>query len=142
VSVQNKLAINTHTIIMLDCLQQTIDRVTDYVGLKAIPSLLTLPEEKNAVLLDVPSYSQCDSYSCGATAAWSIVEIFHPRANFWKLYKAVSPDEDEGVGTRRVLQALHKFNVDRHWKRPRGSGRRSLERVVRLWDPSSAGLPG
>lgn len=85
--------------------------ISDWIGVKAIPALSTIPVTEDTVLLDVPSYSQTDGYSCGAIAAWSIVETFNPRADFWKLYNAVSPDEDEGVGPGPVMAALRKFKI-------------------------------
>ena len=62
-------------------------------------------------MLDVPSDSQTDGYSCGAIAAWSIVETFRPRANFWNFYQEVSPDPGEGVGPTRVVAVLRKLKI-------------------------------
>ena len=53
-------------------LQNSINAASDCTGFKAMPSLLPLCADTDAVLLDVPSYSQTDDYSCGAIAAWSI----------------------------------------------------------------------
>lgn len=92
-------------------LQTLINAASDCTGLKAIPSLLPLCADKDAVLLDVPSYSQCDDFSCGAIAAWSVVETFRPRANFAKFYDLVRPEPGVGVGPRRVRAALKKFRI-------------------------------
>ena len=62
-------------------------------------------------MLDIPCYSQTDTYSCGAIAAWSVVETFKPRANFWKFYQAVQPDPETGSTDRQVLSALRKFKI-------------------------------
>jgi hypothetical protein len=93
------------------CLQECINLLSDWTGLKAVPALLPLCVDDDAVLLEVPSFSQTDDYSCGAIAAWSIVETFRPRANFWKFYQLVRPEPDVGVGPKRVLAALRKFGV-------------------------------
>jgi hypothetical protein len=92
-------------------LQTIINTASECTGLKAIPSLLPLCADKDAVLLDVPSYSQTDDFSCGAIAAWSIVETFRPRASFRKFYDLVQPTPGEGVGPRRVLAALKRFRI-------------------------------
>src|SRR6266436_5702016 len=88
----------------MSCLQSCLNAASDWTGLKAIPALQPLCTDKDAVLLDVPSYSQTDDYSCGAIAAWSIVETFRPRANFEKFYDLVQPEPGAGVGVgpRRV----------------------------------------
>lgn len=52
----------------IDCLQTAIDALSDWRGLKAIPSLCSLKLESDVVVLDVPGYSQTDSFSCGAVA--------------------------------------------------------------------------
>jgi hypothetical protein len=98
----------------MNCLQNFINSASDWTGLKAVPALLPLCTDKDAVLLDVPSYSQTDDYSCGAIAAWSIVETFRPRADFWKFYQLVQPEPGVGVGPRRVLAALKKFGIGTH----------------------------
>ena len=76
------------------CLRNIINAASDFTGLKAVPSLLPLCADQDAVLLDVPSYSQTDDYSCGAIAAWSIVETFRPMANFWEFYQLVRPEPE------------------------------------------------
>jgi hypothetical protein len=85
--------------------------LSDWTGLKAVPALLPLCPDEDAVLLDVPSFSQTDDYSCGAIAAWAVVETFRPKANFWKFYQLVRPEPEVGVGPRRVLTALKKFRI-------------------------------
>src|SRR5258708_35696025 len=62
----------------------------------------------------VPSYSQTDDCSCGAIAAWSIVETLRPKANFEKFYDLVQPEPGVGVGPRPVLAALKKFGIGTH----------------------------
>ena len=95
----------------MECIQTVINTLSDWTGLKAIPSLCDLTPEKHDVVLDVPSYSQTDDYSCGAIGAWSIVETFSPRANFWRFYQAVQPVPGEGVGPGPLIWALRKFKV-------------------------------
>jgi hypothetical protein len=60
-------------------LQTLINAASQCTGLKAIPSLLPVCADEDAVLLEVPSYNQTDDFSSGAIAAWSIVETFRPR---------------------------------------------------------------
>jgi hypothetical protein len=96
------------------CVQNCLDAFSSWTGLKAIPALLPLSPDEDAVLLDVPSFSQVDTFSCGAIAGWSIVETFRPRANFWRFYQAVRPEPGVGVGPRRVLAALKKFRIGTH----------------------------
>src|SRR5262245_10977092 len=96
------------------------DMITDAmecIGVKAIPSIMDLDYDENTVILDVPSYSQTDCYSCGAIAAWSIVKTFRPKSSFRKFYDAVNPDPDEGVGPRRIVSALRKFKIGTHFRR-------------------------
>jgi hypothetical protein len=93
------------------CLRNCLNSLSNWTGLKAVPALLPLCPDEDAVLLDVPSFSQTDDYSCGAIAAWSIVETFRPKADFWKFYCVVRPEPDVGVGPKRVLAALKKFRI-------------------------------
>ena len=102
------------------CVQNSLDAFSSWTGLKAIPARLPLCPGEDAVLLDVPSFSQVDTFSCGAIAAWSIVETFRPRANFWRFYQAVRPEPDDGVGLRRVLAALKKFGIGTRVRRRMG----------------------
>jgi len=95
----------------MNCLQDCLNSLSDWTGLKAIPALLPFSAYEDAVQLDVPSLSQTDDYSCGAIAAWSIVETFRPRANFEKFYDLVWPEPGVGVGPKRVLAALKKFRI-------------------------------
>jgi len=96
---------------------QIVDTITEWLGVKAMPSILHPPYEGDVVILDVPSYSQTDEYSCGAIAAWSIVETFYPKVDFWKFYTTVNPDPDEGIGPRGIVSALRKFKIGTHARR-------------------------
>ena len=93
-------------------LMNCLDQLSDWTGVKAIPETWCSAEgDENSILLDVPSYCQTDSYSCGATAAYAVLKTFKPRADFARFYADVRPLPKDGCGPRRVTAALEKFGV-------------------------------
>ena len=67
--------------------------------------------EEGETKLAVPFYCQMDWYSCGAIAAWAVVETFHPKANFNRFYRDCDPDPTEGTSETKIVRALRKHGV-------------------------------
>lgn len=61
--------------------------------------------------LQMPSYCQTDWYSCGPMAAWSVLETFHPRADFATFYHDCKPLPTEGTSESKLVRALRRHGV-------------------------------
>ena len=59
----------------------------------------------------MPSYCQTDWYSCGPIAAWSVLETFHPDADFATFYHACRPLPTEGTSESKLVKALRQHGV-------------------------------
>ncbi len=59
----------------------------------------------------LPSFCQTDWYSCGPVAAWSVVETFHPDADFADFYNDCRPMPTEGTSENKLVRALRKHGV-------------------------------
>ena len=79
--------------------------------LRKIPDPFDDYAEDGETKLAVPFYCQTDWYSCGAIAGWSVVETFHPKADFARFYRDCNPSPTEGMGETRLIRALRKHGV-------------------------------
>lgn len=61
--------------------------------------------------LQMKSYCQTDWYSCGPVAAWSVLETFHPDADFDAFYRDCRPLPTEGTTEGKLVKALRKHRV-------------------------------
>lgn len=59
----------------------------------------------------MPSYCQTDWYSCGPIAAWSVLETFHPDADFATFYHDCRPLPTEGTSEGKLVKALRKHGI-------------------------------
>lgn len=57
------------------------------------------------------SYCQTDWYSCGPVAAWSVIETFHPDAEFAAFYRDCRPLPTEGTTENKLVTSLRKHGV-------------------------------
>lgn len=88
-----------------------LDTIPKALGIQKIPSLLPERAGANEVKLTLPSYAQCDTYSCGAIAGWSVLEFLRPDAEFYAFYADCAPCSEMGTSTTRLTNALRKYGV-------------------------------
>lgn len=79
--------------------------------LRTIPNLLPHPSTQEGESLDIPGFSQLDSYSCGAVAGWMVLKALQPDASFKDFYLLCSPTPEDGLGDRALLKALRASGV-------------------------------
>ncbi|MDX1953402.1 MAG: cysteine peptidase family C39 domain-containing protein [Verrucomicrobiota bacterium] len=89
-------------------MQDWISRRTGYAAVKT-PARIVLDSE--AHLLDVPTYWQIDSYSCGAVAGFMIAKTFNKKLRFEKFYGEVNPHPIKGTSTTKLIGTLRKFKI-------------------------------
>ncbi len=87
------------------------DWVTNWTGYAAIPVQLEQASRPREVTLQMPGYMQLNSYACGAITAAMIVRYFRPRMSFSRIYAAVNPHPENGVGERQVTRALRSCGL-------------------------------
>lgn len=104
----------------LDALKQSakwaLDTIPKALGIQKIPALLPDRAAADELKLALPSYSQTDTYSCGAIAGWSVVEFLQTQRDFARFYRDCSPSVELGTSTTRLTGALwqHAINVRNH----------------------------
>lgn len=80
-------------------------------NLRLIPDLTDDFPVDNETKLAIPGFRQLDCYSCGATAGFSVVRAFHPRARFADFYAACNPSPTSGMSKRMLIRALRCHGV-------------------------------
>lgn len=86
------------------------DWVSNLIGYAAIADWSPGIRE-GETLLDIPAYTQIDSYSCGAVAGFQVVKAFYPEVRFEDFYSEVSPDPVRGTSSTVLVKALRRFGV-------------------------------
>jgi len=86
------------------------DKISDFTGYAAVREWTPTPAA-DEVILDLKPYSQIDSFSCGATAGFSVVKTFKPRAKFETFYATVNPHPENGTSTTRLIKGLRSSGV-------------------------------
>jgi hypothetical protein len=99
----------------VDCatteLQRLPDRLADALELQHIPDYLTHPDPGNGASLAVQGCSQTHSYTCGAVAAWMVVQAIWPRRQARSFYRTIAPHPETGTSTTRLIAALRQARV-------------------------------
>lgn len=88
-----------------------LDWFSKLTGVHAIRSSLPMSQSDDEVTLDIAGYRQTDTFSCGASAGYTIVKTFHPEVDFDDFFTALRPDPERGVSVSMLLRALKKFKV-------------------------------
>jgi hypothetical protein len=78
---------------------------------RLISNPLPHPSAEEGESLAIPSYSQADSYSCGAIAGWMVLEALQPDAKFKDFYRLCSPTPENGLNDRELVKALRASGV-------------------------------
>src|SRR5262245_60764001 len=86
------------------------DRVSGFLGYAAVRDWTPTPCNGERVL-DLVSYSQVNSFACGAVAGFQIVKSIYPESEFVDFYQAVNPDPITGTPPRNLIRALRRFGV-------------------------------
>ena len=82
-----------------------------------------------------------DGWSCGLTAAYSILDFFRPGASsIRKLRKYCDPDPDEGCGPSEISSALRRFGLK--CRITRSLSKRVVDAVIRKGNPILIGVEG
>jgi len=78
----------------------------------ATPDPKIITARKGQVVLPLRGWCQLDGWSCGLTAAFSILDYFRPGASsIRKFRKFCDPDPDEGCGPQEISSALRRFDL-------------------------------
>ncbi len=113
-----------------------IRNVVGKCGVKCLPEFREIKPKDGEHVLEVPSYAQTDGYSCGATAALSLVRAFRPESSLRFVYRTVAPEPYVGVGYDRVVKTLSKYHLkvkvvaDLNWYSMRSSLDRGRPLIV------------
>ena len=87
------------------------DFVSDSLDLVAARVPLERAAKPGEVTLDLPGYSQIDTYCCGVVAGIMALKHFKPRASFTRFYQRVNPHRVHGTPTPRLIRALRQSGV-------------------------------
>lgn len=87
------------------------DQISRWTGIKALRGSTTLARQDDEVTLDLPTYHQVDTFSCGATAGFSVVAAFRQDCSFDQFYESLAPIPGQGVSCGRLVRTLRKFRV-------------------------------
>jgi hypothetical protein len=88
-----------------------LDGFSEKTGICVVRDRLSHPCSPEVVTLDIPGYRQVESYTCGFVAGLMVLHTFRPTACIDAFYKAVKPTEKHGASTRKVVNALRKFDI-------------------------------
>ena len=88
-----------------------LDRLSEITGYAAVRVPLQRASRPGEFTLDLPGYRQMDSFSCGAVAAAMAVKCLRPGLGFVRVYRAVNPCPERGVGTTRMIRALRSLGI-------------------------------
>ena len=78
----------------------------------ATPDKKIIEAKGGQVVLPLRGWCQLDGWSCGLTAAFSILEYLRPgQCSMRKLRKYCDPDPDEGIGPSEISAALRRFGL-------------------------------
>lgn len=88
-----------------------LDYLSGLTGVHVMESNLPSARNDNEVTLDVRGFRQTDTYSCGASAGFSVVSTFHPEVDFDDFYEVLRPKPGAGVNAQNLCRALRRFKV-------------------------------
>lgn len=88
-----------------------LDHLSRFTGIHLIETSAPAACRDDEVTLDIRSFRQIDTFSCGAGAGFSVVSTFHPEAEFDDFYKALRPRHGEGTSTAQLTRALKQFKI-------------------------------
>jgi hypothetical protein len=78
----------------------------------ATPDPKIVKARKGQTVLPLRGWCQLDGWSCGLTAAFSILDYFRPgQCSMRGLRKFCDPDPDEGCGPSEISSALRRFGL-------------------------------
>ena len=78
----------------------------------ATPDRKIVKAKRGQVVLPLRGWCQLDGWSCGLTAAFSILDYFRPgECSMRELRKFCDPDPDEGCGPSEISAALRRFGL-------------------------------
>jgi len=78
----------------------------------ATPDKKIIKAKKGQTVLPLRGWCQLDGWSCGLTAAFSILDYFRPgQCSIRGLRKYCDPDPDEGLGPSEISYALRRFGL-------------------------------
>lgn len=78
----------------------------------ATPDPKIVKARKGQTVLPLRGWCQLDGWSCGLTAAFSILDYFRPGGFSMRgLRKYCDPDPDEGLGPSEISDALRRFGL-------------------------------
>jgi hypothetical protein len=107
----------------------------------ATPDPKIIAARKGQVVLPLRGWCQLDGWSCGLTAAYSILDFFRPGASsIRKLRKYCDPDPDEGCGPSEISSALRRFGLK--CRITRSLSKRVVDAVIRKGNPILIGVEG
>ena len=120
---------------------QTIVRQLHRLLPIATPDKKIIKAKKGQTVLPLRGWCQLDGWSCGLTAAFSILDYFRPGAcSMRKLRKFCDPDPDEGLGPSELSTALRRFSLK--CRTTRALNKVSVDAEIRKGNPILIGVEG
>jgi len=86
------------------------DLVSDLIGYAAVRDW-TATSRRGERLLDLVSYTQLNSFACGAVAGFQVVKSIYSGAEFADFYEAIKPDPIRGTPASALIRGLRRFGV-------------------------------
>jgi len=78
----------------------------------ATPDPKIIEAKRGQVVLPLRGWCQLDGWSCGLTAAFSILDYYRPgQCSIRELRKFCDPDPEEGCGPAEISGALRRFGL-------------------------------
>lgn len=107
----------------------------------ATPDPKIVTARKGQVVLPLRGWCQLDGWSCGLTAAYSILDYFRPgECSMRGLRKFCDPDPDEGIGPSEISAALRRFGLKCRITRSLTKSR--IDEAIRCGSPILIGVEG
>ena len=93
-------------------MKKTVIRALRKLWPVAVPDREMIKAKKGQTVLPLRGLCQLDCWSCGLTAAFSILDYYRPgQCSIWELRKYCDPDPDEGLGASEISSALRRFGL-------------------------------
>ena len=107
----------------------------------ATPDPKIIEAKRGQVVLPLRGWCQLDGWSCGLTAAFSILDYFRPgQCSMRRLRNFCDPDPDEGIGPAEISSALRRFGLK--CRITRSLSKRVVDAEIRKGNPILIGVEG
>jgi hypothetical protein len=83
----------------------------DRTGWACVGDFFAGKESDADTLLEVPGYTQTQTYTCGFVAGLMVLHTFKPKASINSFWKRLRPRESDGVSNTGLIKALRQSGI-------------------------------